>query len=405
MYKARLPKLNVIKYGKNKNTTVHRLGFNRSSNRLQLDANVEAVVAHMHRYAMLHLQMHVTPPTSATFLDLQRRTASAPDEILWQKLHKGLALLEQGARESAFAALDAACQLVKEVLRSQPRLLFRGVFMVFGTSRWQSFPQVWRHLLKFFAAMALMVLGRHHPAFHVFVALHKGDTLSSSSELSLRCLLSTMQNAVGPIHPEILRTKRNLSIVLRRQEDVDESEDIMRETIATCEAQLGLVHVETLRCLRRLASLYMHHGKSINAEDLLVEVLVRAGRPDHVSGPLRTNDTDTFVYAERDLAIIAMQQGDMEKCRRRLEKFATVCQERLPITYDRPLPQVPGHLTMVDAEQFIKDMVMAYDLHCDELASRFMSSLTRRTATGPSGPSNSRSSTAPPAPPSSRAEA
>lgn len=221
--------------------------------------------------------------------------------------------------------LNAACQLAKPVLLNQPWLLFRAIFMVFGTSRWQEFKDVWRAILKFLAAMASTVLRKNHPASCVLRALTEDDdTLEASAELTLRQLHESLRTRLGSVHPEILRTKRNLAVVLRRQSEPDESEEVARDTVSICEEQLGFVHVETLRCLRRLASLYMHHGKPEQAEELFIEALRRAGRPVNTSGPT-TNDNDTFVYANRDLVIIALQQQDMEKCWSRLQQFSWVC--------------------------------------------------------------------------------
>ena len=413
MYKARLPKLNVRKYGRHRSIGLSRgsaaqAAVQRSigdaslsqSGALQLPAMnfnhtaaiadllfppanlarplvtpVEIVASNAHQYTETRLQLD----------DAYHRTAITPqlEEILWQKMYKGLALLEQGVRDEAFRMLNAACDLAEPVLRSRPWLIFRAIFMVFGTSRWQRFPDVWAEIVRYLAAMASVILGRSDPVAVVLrIGSQDASTLHSCAEMTLRHILKCLQARLGPVHPEILRTRRNLAVVLRRQSEPDDGEEIMRQTVTTCEQSLGMTHVETLRCLRRLASLYIHHGRYEDAEGLLIEALRRAGRPDHTVGPI-TDDTDTFVYANRDLALIAMQQQDMEKCRPRLKQFAWACQNNLSVV-PTAIQDPPQDLTIALAEQYIKHIVMAYDLHCDELASRLMSSSV--TATVPDTP-------------------
>ncbi len=383
MYKARLPRFNVRKYGKHKNTIPPLRKIGPPTTRPHA-SNAEKIVFHARRYSEIRFEPGNTSSSIPT-LQFMNSTSLPPDELLWQNTYKGLALLEQGAKNEAFGMLNAACQLARPVLLSQPRLIFRAIFMVFGTTRWQRFKDVWRALLRFLAAMASTVLQENHPISCGFRALCENEAaLDSSAELTLRQLLWSLETRLSPVHPEILRTRRNLAVVLRRQSELDESEDVMRRTVTTCEEQLGFVHVETLRCLRRLASLYMHHGRLEQAEELFIEALRRAGRPDNTCGPT-TDDTDTFVYANRDLAIIAMQQQDLEKCLPRLQAFSWVCRNKLSVAnvrYTRAIAEPPQPLTMFGAEQYIKDVAMAYDLHCDELASRLMSSSARRTMSG-----------------------
>ena len=268
--------------------------------------------------------------------------------------------------------------MVREVLLSQPALLFRGIITVFGTARWDFFKDIWKVLLGFVARMAFYVFGHHNPAFQILKTLYRdNETFWSSSEHSLQCLLQALGISFQPLHPEVLRTKRDLTIVLRRQEEQDSAEQTMRQIITDCESGLGLVHVETLRCLRHLAGLYLHRGKYDEAEELLTEALRRAGRPDNTAGPI-TDDTDTFIHAHRDLALIAMQQNDMAKCQSRLQQFAKTYESKLNIVDDYLLPLLPEDLTLIGAEIFVKDMVIAYNLHCDELASKFMTQTTER---------------------------
>ena len=353
--------------------------------RYQNTSTANRVVFYADRYLQLRLQSHESHDITSRSFSTSPRLL--PDEVLWRRLYKGLALLEQGMPKEAFDILDSACQLARSVLRNQPRLLFQAFFMVFGTERWKQFTDVWIHLLRFLANMASTVLGSSHPVALALRAVREGDVLQSSAESTLRHLLKRLERSLGSTHPEILRTKRNLSVLLRRRSDLDEAEDIMKETVTACEEKLGISHVETLRCLRRLASLYMHHDKYEDAEGLLIETLRRVGSPSNTTIST-TEDIDTLIYANRDLAIVAMQQNDLMKCRYRLLGFEYICRIKLVATnahQTRTQGEVPHALSMVAAEQYIKDLVMKYDLHCDELGSRLMSNPTTRRLACDSG--------------------
>jgi tetratricopeptide (TPR) repeat protein len=319
---------------------------------------------------------------------------------LFCKTYKALALLEQAQYQEARALMNEACELVEDVLRSQPTLFFRGFFMVFDTDRWGALSEWRSSLIKYFASMATNVLGSEHALSRILQALRIPDALRNSAEPSLAALLAILDRDCGPVHPETLRTRRNLAIVRRRQDDHHGSEETARFAIELCEQHLGPDHAETLRCHRRLASLYMRRGAFEEAKVILIDALQRAENTvNSLSGNINIDlqshsaidaisPIDTLIYASRDLALIATQQNDMKTCREHLRQFQLHLQNHMqgPITASAPqrrqIPSLPPRLTIQDAEALIRDLVMRYDLHCDELASRVMSRPSVPTGTG-----------------------
>ena len=74
--------------------------------------------------------------------------------------------------------------------------------------------------------------------------------------------------ALGPAHPETLRTVDNLAILFAQQGKHDEAEPLFRRAIAGYEEALGPAHPNTLRTVNNLALLLDAKGEAAAAREL-----------------------------------------------------------------------------------------------------------------------------------------
>jgi hypothetical protein len=293
------------------------------------------------------------------------------DTMMWQNLLRGLYLLERHSIFGAFATFNETCKLVEDVLRSQPQFFFRSWIMVFGTSRWGNFKDAKTSLVKFFTDMSIACLGEDCPATKAMKALRDYYADEADPELPMNCILTHLnENGLPRTHPEVLRTMRDLSVIRRRHGRIEASETYLQPMISWCQNELGNTHPETLKCRRRLAQLYMlQEGRRHEAKSLLLE-LIHLARSSSLTihGPV-VEDIETYVYANRDLTLLALHEGtDFEQCRTRLDEFYRVCRRYLTLQDLNSVTEqdLPETMTMEMMQTHAADLVLAYSLHCDE---------------------------------------
>jgi len=104
------------------------------------------------------------------------------------------------------------------------------------------------------------------------------------AKLLLQQALETQQRVLGTEHPDTLRTRSNLGLVLDGQGHYAEAEKLDRETLDIRRRVLGPEHPDTLNSTRNLAEVLADEGHYAEAEKLqrqTLDIRRRVLRPEH----------------------------------------------------------------------------------------------------------------------------
>jgi tetratricopeptide (TPR) repeat protein len=198
----------------------------------------------------------------------------APEDI-WDAFYYGLTLLRMHDYAGARKAFDRACDSARATLLAPPINMFQRLLIVLGTLRWTGFELYRQSILDYTAKLAFNLLGRHHPTAIILQQLRKGSCLEHAAEAILKCSHDLLKEELGSGHVIVLRCKRFISVILRRQKEYQSSENFIQQAISDSAAHNGFHAEETRGALQRLANLYIHQERYADAETICVEVLSR----------------------------------------------------------------------------------------------------------------------------------
>ena len=231
------------------------------------------------------------------------------ERCTWAEFDYGLAMLEQGFYADAVASFELGCRLFDLLLSRPSKLFIRNLINAFGSLRWEDFPDSRKGLLQYLADMATVILGGHHSITIILHNLTCGNILAAIAEPALKTMIEIFEKDLHPADPDVLLIKRSLSVVLRRQQNFDKAESILKNAIEVSTVYLGTETKETRRCLRRLGHLYMQQGFWERARQVYLEILCTASikndwPPDEIS-----------VYTYHHLTQMAQAMGDQKMTR------------------------------------------------------------------------------------------
>ena len=263
------------------------------------------------------LSSNLSDPTTDEHLGPARRlhpfstaydSSTNHPHLFWDKMYFGVNMLERNHPQVAFDSLQQGCDMVKDFLSRGPEHVFQGVFIGLGSYRWDQFQSVQDVLLSFLARMSTILLGASHLVTLLLQNLQTGDVIKRSAEFALRIMLDSFQKRLGSVHPDVLRLKRALCVVLRRQHEYRTSEAILVSAIRESEQLRGYNDGETRQCLQRLSNLYTEQARYGSAMKLTEDAIQR--------GEAACGDElpdQTTIHAMHSGAIIAEQMEDYGK--------------------------------------------------------------------------------------------
>ncbi|MCB1008897.1 MAG: tetratricopeptide repeat protein, partial [Acidobacteria bacterium] len=145
----------------------------------------------------------------------------------------------------------------------------------------------------------------------------------------LREVLSLQTETLGPGHPEVGRTYRELAGPLARLRHYDEAEGAARSALSILETVFGVDHPETQRGRYELGSVLLRARREEQAIPILEAVVA--------IGDGSTGGTDlAVVEANNALAVARGRQGDSEEAARLYREALTAAERRLGPGHEMP---------------------------------------------------------------------
>lgn len=111
-----------------------------------------------------------------------------------KSFHDGCHLLASGRNDEAFARLNTGCGYVKEYLPQRSYLILIQIMRLFSYQIWARFPDLRRHLLKYFRLMASQTLEKNHPFRDLLETWDATETLTSG----IQRVLALIAEEYGP---------------------------------------------------------------------------------------------------------------------------------------------------------------------------------------------------------------
>lgn len=135
---------------------------------------------------------------------------------------------------------------------------------------------------------------------------YRGLGLFGEAEEQMVATLETRRRALGPTHPETLRSMSELALVRADRGELDSAAQLYREALELQTQTLGADHPDTLGTANDLANLLMDRSEYDEAETLLRRVLDSAGDNEE--------DWPTEILVTRaNLAYLLQNQGQLDE--------------------------------------------------------------------------------------------
>jgi eukaryotic-like serine/threonine-protein kinase len=193
--------------------------------------------------------------------------------------------------------------------------------------------------------------------------------LYAKSESLLRRAISIRRQALGPDHPDTLKSMFNLANVLDEDSKYSEAEKLARETADVRSRVLGAQNHDTLAAMSRLAVITQDQGHYAEAEKLDRNVLDTTKR---VFGPQDQLYIDTL----QDSAIVSAYQGKYSNAENAFREVLDIDRRKLGPDNPRVLDDT-GNLAST----------LLYEQHYDEAEKLYRGILPQlRRARGPDHP-------------------
>ena len=300
--------------------------YSSSANMSQFQALVTTPHQHLSLETDLDVVQHVLTLTSQYFdahfgrygsdeqLELARRPASifSPNvskvrthaSILWRSIICGLDSLLASNPTQAWQAFRRGCSLVEGVLREQRRGLLKLIYLLFSDDRWQHFTDLRIAILKYFADMSAITLGKSHQ-LSVIIRLCKDPVVLCNSGHRIHEVLAA-------IFREYARrtAARTSELRLSDREEIEyvvakrEAEAIFSHS----ETSQGRFGKETRKALQRLAHIHISHGNYTAGQTIFLDVIER-GRVERGDDYL----DEPSIFSHQNLACLSDMQGDLER--------------------------------------------------------------------------------------------
>ena len=235
------------------------------------------------------------------------------ERCTWAEFDYGLAMLEQGMYADAVASFELGCRLFNLLLSRPSKLFIRNLINAFGSLRWADFPDSRKGLLRYLADMATVILCGHHPITIILHNMTCSNILAAASEPALQIMIDIFERDSHAADPDVLLIKRSLSVVLRRQQEFDKAEKILKTAIQVSTTYLGAEAKETRRCLRRLGHLYMQQSMWQKAKQIYHQILRTAPVTDGNNNDWPPDEISVYTY--HHLTQMAQAMGDQQMTR------------------------------------------------------------------------------------------
>lgn len=200
--------------------------------------------------------------------------------------------------QRAWRLMNEGCDMMSTVLSKQSRSLMRLLLRTFGGEGWDRFPELRANLLRHFAKVAVVRLGRFHPLTAILFSLQETEVLEMVLESAFPLLVDVLDEKLDPTDDESRFLRVDYCFLLRERKNYIAAEKYGRLFLADSERLRGKNHDATRGFLLKLADVYMHQKLYDQASQVLNDVLVRTHEA------LGENIDITGVYAHRNLGWI-----------------------------------------------------------------------------------------------------
>ena len=231
---------------------------------------------------------------------------------IWHTFQQGLAMLERGATEEAFAWFQEGCASASSYVIANPRSVIIGLFTVMGNPHWARYRALSHALLRFLASLCFVHLGKEHPLHAMFSHSLNPDLMITVAEPCLRLCLDLIESHAGSHDPAFLKIQKGLFVQLTRQREFDASERIIRDACILGAKHYGHDSAPFRSCLRRLGILYLEQNRLEEAERVFMDV-VGASTILADTSPWEGLNSENRILTCQNLSVVHLNKGDREK--------------------------------------------------------------------------------------------
>ena len=229
------------------------------------------------RQSQQYQQMPVLEETGQIAKDLSSHSSAYPeigdDQGLWYKFYLAVVMLKRKEPTVGWKLVNEGCEMTRGVLEHPSRNFFTNLYNHFGSRKWDEFEGLRLHILRFLGKMATLILGTNHPLTLVLQHLAVEGVLRDLSGPALRVILHIYEQALGPMHPDVIQTERSLCKVFRRQNEFETAKEGVNSMLRHSEQAYGSYDPQTRRCMRRLGHLYRYQEQYEDAEKMYHNVV------------------------------------------------------------------------------------------------------------------------------------
>jgi hypothetical protein len=284
-----------------------------SHQHLSLETDLD-VVQHILTLTSEYFEAHFGRDGSEEQLELARRPASifSPNtskvrthaSVFWSSIICGLDSLLASNPTRAWQAFHRGCSLVGSVLREQRRGLLKLIYLLFSDDRWQHFTDLRIAILKYFADMSAITLGKSHQ-LSVIIRLCKDPVVFYNSGQRIHEVLAAIfrdyaRRTAARRGELLLNDREKIEYAIAKQE--------AQAIVSASETSLGPFMTETRKALQRLAQNHIDHGNYTDGQTIFLDV-IRRGRielgGDYLDEP--------SIFSHQNLACLSDMQGDLER--------------------------------------------------------------------------------------------
>ncbi len=192
---------------------------------------------------------------------------------LQQKVCQSLNMLKRQRHARAWQLMHEACEMVAQILGQPYHGRLRMLYMLFCDTLFDEYPELKRHLLRYFANTAVATLGSEHPLSRVIFHMQDVGVLSGSSRPVLELMTEAFKNHFGCATTEGWHLKCGICYLLKRQKDYRSRKSFALKLIAEYEEVKGSADLNSGIIFRRSSHVYRDQALDHDMELVNLDIL------------------------------------------------------------------------------------------------------------------------------------